>query len=89
MQKRRELDFYLGRDFSILELNFPLMENNNGILFDQFSGLKPNCIELVKRQDVAQMFIENPQEKAKGFSFASIFATHPPIPERIRLLEQY
>jgi heat shock protein HtpX len=46
-------------------------------------------IEAVKRQDVAQMFIENPQEKKKGFSFASIFATHPPIGERIRLLEQY
>jgi len=46
-------------------------------------------IEAVKRQDVAQMFIENPQEKKKGFSFASIFATHPPIQERIRLLEQY
>lgn len=46
-------------------------------------------IEAVKRQDVAQMFIENPQEKKKGFSFASIFATHPPITERIRLLEQF
>ncbi len=46
-------------------------------------------IEAVKRQDVAQMFIENPQEKTKGFSFASIFATHPSITERIRLLEQY
>ncbi len=46
-------------------------------------------IEAVKRQDVAQMFIENPQEKKKGFSFSSIFATHPPIQERIRLLEQY
>ena len=46
-------------------------------------------IEAVKRQDVAQMFIENPQEKQKGFSFASIFATHPPIQERIRFLEQY
>ncbi len=46
-------------------------------------------IEAVERQDVAQMFIENPQEKKKGFSFASIFATHPPIHERIRLLEQF
>jgi heat shock protein HtpX len=46
-------------------------------------------IEAVKRQDVAQMFIENPQEKRKGFSIASIFSTHPPIDERIRLLEQY
>lgn len=46
-------------------------------------------IEAVKRQDVAQLFIENPQEKQKGFSFSSIFATHPPIGERIRLLEQF
>jgi heat shock protein HtpX len=46
-------------------------------------------IEAVKRQDVAQMFIENPQENEKSFSFASIFATHPSIAERIRLLEQY
>lgn len=47
-------------------------------------------IEAVKRQDVAQMFIENPQDKEKkGFSFSSLFATHPPIKERIRLLEQF
>ncbi len=46
-------------------------------------------IEAVERQDVAQMFIENPQEKQKGFSFSSIFATHPPIEERIKLLEQF
>lgn len=49
-------------------------------------------IEAVKRQDVAQLFIDNPQEKKKkktGMSFASLFATHPPIKERIRLLEQF
>ncbi len=47
-------------------------------------------IEAVKRQDVAQMFIENPQDKAKkGFSFSSLFATHPPIEKRIRILEQF
>lgn len=50
-------------------------------------------IEAVKRKDVAQMFIENPQEKKKkkggGIPFKSIFATHPPIQERIRLLEQF
>lgn len=46
-------------------------------------------IEAVKRQDVAQMFIENPQEKKKSVSFSQLFATHPPIQERIRLLEQF
>lgn len=49
-------------------------------------------IEAVKRKDVAQMFIDNPQAKAKkrgGFLFSGLFATHPPIDERIRLLEQF
>lgn len=48
-------------------------------------------IEAVKRRDVAQMFIENPQEeeKQKGVSFTSLFATHPPIKARIEVLEQF
>lgn len=48
-------------------------------------------IEAVKRKDVAQMFIENPQEEEKKntFSFANLFATHPPIEKRIKLLEQF
>ena len=47
-------------------------------------------IEAVERQDVAQMFIENPKLKAKsGFSFSSFFATHPPIKDRISVLEQF
>ncbi len=48
-------------------------------------------IEAVKRNDVAQMFIENPQEKLKNFSvsFSTLFATHPPIKKRIEILEQY
>jgi heat shock protein HtpX len=48
-------------------------------------------IEAVKRKDIAQMFIENPGEKAKAksFSLASLFATHPPVDKRIQLLEQF
>jgi heat shock protein HtpX len=48
-------------------------------------------IEAVKRKDVAQMFIENPQETGEKnkFSFANLFATHPPIHKRIQILEQY
>ncbi|MFO7620636.1 MAG: M48 family metallopeptidase [Bacteroidales bacterium] len=48
-------------------------------------------IEAVKRKDVAQMFIENPQLKDKkaSFSLGSLFATHPPIAKRISILEQF
>jgi heat shock protein HtpX len=45
-------------------------------------------IEAVKRSDVAQMFIENPQTEKKSF-FSGMFATHPPIKKRIELLEQF
>ncbi|MFO7755027.1 MAG: M48 family metallopeptidase [Bacteroidales bacterium] len=46
-------------------------------------------IEAVTRQDVAQMFIEHPGvKKKKKASFSSLFATHPPIDERISILEQ-
>jgi heat shock protein HtpX len=48
-------------------------------------------IEAVKRKDVAQMFIENPQVKEgkSTFSLSLLFATHPPISKRIEFLEQY
>ena len=46
------------------------------------------AIEAVTRSDVAQMFIENPAAVGQS-SFSSLFATHPPIKERIRILEQF
>lgn len=48
-------------------------------------------IEAVKRNDVAQMFIENPQAEVKNssVSFSTLFATHPPIKKRIEILEQF
>jgi len=48
-------------------------------------------IEAVKRKDVAQMFIENPQvrDKKKSFSPGILFATHPPIDKRIEILEHF
>ena len=45
-------------------------------------------IEAVTRKDVAQMFIENPGIRKKGASFSTLFATHPPIQDRIKALEQ-
>lgn len=48
-------------------------------------------IEAVKQADVAQLFIEHPgdesQESRVGFS--GLFATHPPIKKRIKILEQF
>lgn len=48
-------------------------------------------IEAVKRKDIAQMFIENPQvEPGKStLSISSLFATHPSIEKRINILEQF
>jgi heat shock protein HtpX len=48
-------------------------------------------IEAVKRDDVAQMFIEHPTKK-KGTIMkflTGFFASHPPIKDRIEVLEQF
>lgn len=45
-------------------------------------------IEAVKRKDVAQMFIDNPQLKKKKKGLG-LFATHPPIEKRIEILRQF
>jgi heat shock protein HtpX len=45
-------------------------------------------IEAVHSEDVAQLFIDNPQTHKKSF-FSSMFDTHPPIEKRIQLLEQF
>lgn len=54
---------------------------------------KDPWIEAVKRDDVAQMFIDHPTKKRDRKSldtfFNGIFATHPPIKERIQILEQF
>jgi heat shock protein HtpX len=43
-------------------------------------------VEAVKRDDVAQLFIEHPCRKT---AFSSLFSTHPPIQKRIEALEQF
>jgi heat shock protein HtpX len=48
----------------------------------------PN-IESVKRDDLAQLFIEHPIKKNNSFGLSGLFATHPPIQDRIRVLEQF
>ncbi len=48
------------------------------------------CIEAVKNEDVAQLFIDHPTvREKKSFSFNQLFATHPPIEKRIEVLEQF
>lgn len=49
-------------------------------------------IEAVQRKDIAQLFIDSPEEKKKKdfiYSASLIFATHPPIEKRIALLQQF
>ena len=48
-------------------------------------------IEAVKREDVAQLFIQHPGQQAKSAlnGLSGLFATHPPIEKRIQVLEQF
>ena len=47
--------------------------------------------ESVERNDVAQLFIQNPQKASKSIfsGLSGLFATHPPIEKRIEILEQF
>jgi heat shock protein HtpX len=47
-------------------------------------------VQTVKRDDVAQLFIEHPRKKGQLFAgISALFATHPPIEKRIAVLEQF
>ena len=48
-------------------------------------------IEAVKREDVAQLFIQHPGKQATSAlsGLSGLFATHPPIEKRIEILEQF
>lgn len=48
-------------------------------------------IEAVQREDVAQLFIQNPGKQAQSAlsGLSGLFATHPPIEKRIQVLEQF
>lgn len=47
------------------------------------------AIEAVERDDVAQLFFEHPQVREQRSFLTSVFATHPPIQERIKVLRQF
>lgn len=68
------------------------MTKNPGALASALKKVSQDSrIEALTRKDVAQLFIDNPQEKkADLFSFFNgLFATHPPIEKRISVLEQF
>lgn len=48
-------------------------------------------VKNVKSDDVAELFIENRPDKSSGMMSAitGLFATHPPIDKRIKILEQF
>jgi len=48
-------------------------------------------IKSVKSDDIKEMFIENHPDKSAGFmgALSGLFATHPPIEKRIKVLEEF
>lgn len=48
-------------------------------------------VKTVKSDDVAEMFIENRPDRSSGMMsmITGLFATHPPIEKRIKILEQF
>ncbi len=48
-----------------------------------------STIESVKNESIAQLFIDHPVKKKRGFSLDGLFATHPPIEKRIKVLEEF
>jgi heat shock protein HtpX len=46
-------------------------------------------IESIKNESIAQLFIDHPVKKKNSFSLDSLFATHPPIEKRIKVLEDF
>jgi len=50
---------------------------------------KDPYVEALTRDNIAQLFIEHPDKKKAPFGLSGMFATHPPIEERIRVLEQF
>ena len=62
------------------------MTKNPHALADALRKISRNpVIQSIKREDIAQLYIEH---KAKG-AFSGLFATHPPIEHRIAILEQF
>ncbi|WP_162339706.1 M48 family metallopeptidase [Cyclobacterium salsum] len=48
-------------------------------------------VQTVKSDDVAELFIENKPDKSSGMvsAITGLFATHPPIEKRIKILEEF
>ena len=70
-----------------------VLQRINHVIFTDVDMLQAN-IEAVTREDVAQLFIQHPGDQAQGcisglLGMSGLFQTHPPIEERIRILEQF